>query len=340
MSVSVAWAKLSANFHSNRKTRKAGRLGREVFVFVLCSNAARGAHGTIPIGDIDPWYIADQLQMTEDEARDGVSMATNSGLITIEDGVVHICGWNDEWAKKPLTEAERKSNQRARDKSASLAGHPRVHPRSAYSTYAIEQTSTGFLKIGRTTDVVDRVKTLQTASPTELVVIAVREGDFEARMHLELQGFHVSGEWFRKTPESLAIVTANLGHVAGVTVRTVTEERRGEEGEKAEERKERSAARERSPSAPRRRSIPADWFPSEREKARALELGLNVEKVAAEFLSYWLGDGRPKKDWDQTFRNRLEQCSQKPAPRQGSLAVGRAEPKRPADYQLDEGVTF
>ncbi len=75
------------------------------------------------------------------------------------------------------------------------------------------------------------------------------------------------------------------------------------------------AASDRSPSASRRRSIPADWKPSERERARARELGLNVEPVAAEFLSYWLGDGRPKKDWDQTFRNRLEQCSQMPAGR-------------------------
>jgi hypothetical protein len=75
------------------------------------------------------------------------------------------------------------------------------------------------------------------------------------------------------------------------------------------------APRDRSPAAPRRRSIPADWQPSEREKARARELGLNVDREAAEFLSYWLGDGRPKKDWDQTFRNRLEQCSQRPANR-------------------------
>jgi hypothetical protein len=72
------------------------------------------------------------------------------------------------------------------------------------------------------------------------------------------------------------------------------------------------APRDRSPSAPRRRSIPADWAPADAERARALELGLNVETVAAEFLSYWLGDGRVKKDWNQTFRNRLEQCSQRP----------------------------
>ncbi len=75
------------------------------------------------------------------------------------------------------------------------------------------------------------------------------------------------------------------------------------------------APRDRSPAAPRRHSIPADWSPHEREKAQALELGLNVEREAAEFKSYWLGDGRPKKDWDQTFRNRLEQCSQRPANR-------------------------
>ena len=100
------------------------------------------------------------------------------------------------------------------------------------------------------------------------------------------------------------------------------------------------APRDRTPAASRRHSIPADWSPSEREKACALELGLNVEKVAAEFKSYWLGDGRPKKDWDQTFRNRLEQQSQRPAPRQGSLAVGRAEPLPASAYAADEGKPF
>jgi hypothetical protein len=82
------------------------------------------------------------------------------------------------------------------------------------------------------------------------------------------------------------------------------------------------APRDRSPSAPRRKSIPADWVPAEGEKALAHTLGLNVESEAAEFLTYWLGEGRPKKDWDMTFRNRLQQQAQKPAVRR---ANGRSQ---------------
>jgi hypothetical protein len=55
-----------------------------------------------------------------------------------------------------------------------------------------------------------------------------------------------------------------------------------------------------------RRGIPEDWTPRPEERQLARELGLNCESEAAEFLSFWLGDGRPKKNWDQTFRNRLQ----------------------------------
>lgn len=57
----------------------------------------------------------------------------------------------------------------------------------------------------------------------------------------------------------------------------------------------------------RRRRIPDTWTPRAQERAKARELGLNCDEEAAEFLSYWLGDGRPKADWDRTFLNRLYQ---------------------------------
>lgn len=60
----------------------------------------------------------------------------------------------------------------------------------------------------------------------------------------------------------------------------------------------RKAVRTRAP-------IPDDWEPRNEEQVLARELGLNCAPEAAEFKAYWLGDGRPKKNWDQTFRNRL-----------------------------------
>lgn len=113
--MSVTWyAKLEANFHSNRKARKARRLGREVFVYVLCQNAARGATGSIPIGDIEIWHLAEQLQMTEDEAKEGVRLAIEAELIKVSKDRATVCGWDEEWGKRPLSDSERQ--QKRRDK--------------------------------------------------------------------------------------------------------------------------------------------------------------------------------------------------------------------------------
>lgn len=120
--MSTSWyAKLDAGFHSNRKARKAGLLGRAVFVFTLCQNAARGGTGSIPEEDLEPWYIAEQLQVSEDEAREGVERAVAAGLIAIADGRVEICGWNEDWGKRPLSDRERQ--QRRRDKNSGAVTH-------------------------------------------------------------------------------------------------------------------------------------------------------------------------------------------------------------------------
>jgi hypothetical protein len=51
--------------------------------------------------------------------------------------------------------------------------------------------------------------------------------------------------------------------------------------------------------------IPPDWQPGETERQLATELGLNCDQEAVEFQSYWLSEGKTKKDWNQAFRNRL-----------------------------------
>lgn len=65
---------------------------------------------------------------------------------------------------------------------------------------------------------------------------------------------------------------------------------------------------EESPSAKKRaRRIPEDWQPREAELRLAESLGLDGQSEANEFRDYWLGDGRPKLDWDRTFASRLRQ---------------------------------
>lgn len=116
--MAFVFAKLDPSLHRNPKVRKAGRLGREVFIFCLCVNADRGATGTIPADYLEPWFIADALQMTEAEAREGLDRAVEARLIIIcPDMSGRLSGWDDEeWGRArggSMTEAERKAKRRA-----------------------------------------------------------------------------------------------------------------------------------------------------------------------------------------------------------------------------------
>lgn len=109
----TAWAKMSSNLDSNPKIRRAGRNGREVFLFILRKNAELDTAGGVPVSHVEAWYLADQLMMSEEDAASGLSACVRTGLIAIEDGRAVIKGWNDEWGKRPMTEAERKRIGRA-----------------------------------------------------------------------------------------------------------------------------------------------------------------------------------------------------------------------------------
>lgn len=78
----------------------------------------------------------------------------------------------------------------------------------------------------------------------------------------------------------------------------------------------------------RRCRIPDDWEPKPAERALAESLGLNCDTEAEEFKDFWLGDGRPKSNWDRTFRVRLRAQ----ANRQGGSRFHRqSEPRRIED---------
>ena len=61
--------------------------------------------------------------MSEDDAADGVTRAAAAGLIELGDDVC-IRGWDDEWARRPMTEAERKARQRRRDLESRAVAPP------------------------------------------------------------------------------------------------------------------------------------------------------------------------------------------------------------------------
>jgi hypothetical protein len=77
----------------------------------------------------------------------------------------------------------------------------------------------------------------------------------------------------------------------------------------------------------RRGGIPEDWQPRTDERELASRLGLDCDAEADEFKAYWLGDGRPKSDWHQTFRNRL-MAQGKRKPGQGGFWPSQSTPTR------------
>lgn len=120
----TSWAKMSADLDSNPKIRRAGRDGREVFLFVLRRNAALDLGGRVPKLHVESWYLADQLMCDEVTASHGLSRAVTAGLLRDEGDEIVIVGWDDEWGKRPLTEAERQAKRRAKLKGSGADSSP------------------------------------------------------------------------------------------------------------------------------------------------------------------------------------------------------------------------
>jgi hypothetical protein len=66
-----------------------------------------------------------------------------------------------------------------------------------------------------------------------------------------------------------------------------------------------------TPGAPRKKrakQIPKDWQPSSKLQEWCRGQGLSPEQIETQrqgFIDYWQGEGKPKVDWEATFRNRI-----------------------------------
>jgi hypothetical protein len=114
----VSFAKVAGDIHRNRKVRKAGRLAREVYLWVLCQNALHDRDGWVPLADLqDAAYLADELMCDESDASDGVRHSVTAGLLRINGDRVEIVGWDEDWSRRALSGAERMAKYRERRSS-------------------------------------------------------------------------------------------------------------------------------------------------------------------------------------------------------------------------------
>jgi len=82
--------------------------------------------------------------------------------------------------------------------------HPFGHSRSG-RIYFIQRGTDGPIKIGFSTNLQARLRTLQTANTDELILLYSEAGMelHEARLHTRFKRHHITGEWFRPDAEIL-----------------------------------------------------------------------------------------------------------------------------------------
>lgn len=113
------FAKMSGTLDSNRKIRKAGRNGREVFLWVMRQVAIRDSDGAIPTSDVTDFaYVADQLMCSEEDARDGFEMAVTASLLSVTGDSCSIVGWDDDWSRRAMSNGERQAKFRGKPKAS------------------------------------------------------------------------------------------------------------------------------------------------------------------------------------------------------------------------------
>jgi hypothetical protein len=112
--VAISWCKVASNLDSHPKIIQAGRLGREVFLFALRLNAEPGnpVPGRLPSRQLEPWFVARQLMMPEEEAVTGVTAAVTVGLLAKDGECYLINGFDESWGKAPSSGKQRTAKWR------------------------------------------------------------------------------------------------------------------------------------------------------------------------------------------------------------------------------------
>jgi hypothetical protein len=147
--------------------------------------------GGLSRANVDAEFLADQLMMPAKEAQQGLERAIAAGLLAVDAERVVIVGWAEEWGRQPLTEAERKSRQRARqrdghgesrtcpDTNVTVTDNPDCHGSDQIRSDPRSQIAREELHTLSTDDAVDRIGTkaaTERAGVTDLAAALLRLG--------------------------------------------------------------------------------------------------------------------------------------------------------------------
>lgn len=114
------FAQMAAGLDSNRKVMKAGRDGRDVFLWVLRQIALRASEGWVPAREVeDSEWLARVLMCKPREARDGLARAIDAELLKLDGDRCYAVGWTPSHGRTAQTGAERQSRYIERKKAES-----------------------------------------------------------------------------------------------------------------------------------------------------------------------------------------------------------------------------
>lgn len=99
--------------------------------------------------------------------------------------------WSQPGARELYRAAQKRRGR------AALLDPPAARAAKPVVTYFLRSEENGCVKIGKTSNLENRLHALRVASPATLTLVLVLAGDREAEMHHRFADCNIRGDWFR-----------------------------------------------------------------------------------------------------------------------------------------------
>jgi len=117
--------------------------------------------------------------------------------------------WIDpEYRKSQLSNQKKKIRCRNSNQENLVARKNRANRKHSIVTYFVSCESSGYVKIGKTTNLITRVADLQAGNPYKLTVLGVTDEN-ETGIHVKFSHYHFDREWFVLSDEIRQWVAEN-----------------------------------------------------------------------------------------------------------------------------------